>query len=211
MKFTQITESHRTVHDGNIFYTDDEGKFHREDDLPAIEWKDGSKEYWNHGERYTPDWVKKAPIVKKTPYHGGHKVEITHPDGTVEHAHEYSGGLAIEYYDEKGERHRDNDQPAFVDRTTKYWYKHGLQHRDGDKPAVVYDDGVRQYYHWYQNGKLHRDGDLPAAIESNGSQIWWKNGKIHRDRGKPAIINADGSKEYWVNDQLIKYQARKNI
>jgi len=31
------------------YYFDDENRYHRDNDLPAIEWYDGSKEWFQHG------------------------------------------------------------------------------------------------------------------------------------------------------------------
>ena len=35
--------------DGTKRWYNDKGKLHRENDLPAIEWTDGSKEWWLNG------------------------------------------------------------------------------------------------------------------------------------------------------------------
>lgn len=57
--------------------------------------------------------------------------------------------------------HNENDNPAFIENSKKFWYKDGLIHRDNDKPAVI-DDTYKQ---WYLYGFLHRENFKPATIE----------------------------------------------
>ncbi len=61
----------------------------------------------------------------------------------------------IEYYNDKGELHRE------------------------DGPAIEYNNGTK---HWYINNQLHRI-DGPAIEHSDGSKYWFKNGKRHREDG----------------------------
>ena len=83
----------------------------------------------------------------------------------------------------------------------KHWYnENGERHRDDDQPAVEYANGNR---FWYQNGKPHRDGDQPAAEYANGDKLWYQHGKLHRDGGKPAIEYMSGYKAWYnQNDDL---------
>jgi hypothetical protein len=39
--------------DGSLFYYKND-VYHRDDDLPAVIWPDGSVSYWNNGEQYKP-------------------------------------------------------------------------------------------------------------------------------------------------------------
>ena len=196
-----LLESNRYEKDGNVFHFDDEGQLHRDNDEPAIEFKDGSKEYWKNGVRYDPESganVKKGPMIKKTPHPGGWDVVvITHPDGTVEYAREKNG--SVRYYKEpgaQGEIHRTGDNPAIIHwNGTKEWWVDGSPHRDGDKPAIEHYNGGKE---WYTNGVRHRDGDEPA-IDTAKEKAWWKKGLEHRDGDKPAVVYSNGIEEWWVN------------
>jgi hypothetical protein len=56
---------------------------------------------------------------------------------------------------------------------TKCWYnEQGQRHRE-DGPAVEYANGTK---HWYHKGKLHRE-DGPAIERTNGDKCWYINGK----------------------------------
>jgi hypothetical protein len=100
---------------------------------------------------------------------------------------------------EKGELHREGDEPAIIRSSGgKEWWKNGERHRDGDEPAVIYSDGGKT---WYKNGERHREGDEPAVIYSSGGKEWWKNGKCHREGDEPAIIHSSGGKEWYKNGE----------
>ena len=105
----------------------------------------------------------------------------------------------MEWADEEGETHRDNDLPAvvFADGTQQWWW-HGKQHRDNDLPAIIYADGTKV---WWRHGELHRDGDRPAILYPDGSQGWWLHNQLHRMSG-PAFIHRDGTREWWQYDKL---------
>jgi len=171
-----LLESTRVAQDGNVFHFDDEGQLHRDNDEPAIEYKDGKKEYYKHGVEYIPKG-KEKPTIKKTPYihgfngnHAGYNIEITYSDGTVINGFENLDGDMF-YLDDRGRRHRD-----------------------GDKPAAIYASGTKI---WYQHDQIHRDGDKPACIRGDGNQIWYKDGVKHRENG-PAVIAVNGAKEWWI-------------
>lgn len=68
-----------------------------------------------------------------------------------------------EWYNEKGERHRE------------------------DGPAVESANGDKEYY---QNGQLHRE-DGPALVQFNGTlESYYQNGELHRIDGPATIISA---------------------
>jgi len=178
MKITEIidyTNPTRVVQNGNVFHFDDEGQLHRDNDEPAIEYKDGKKEYWKHGKRYNPDGAdeKVKPIVKITHMpKGGKDIMLTYPDGTVEKAREFLDGR-VEFYDDNGYKHRDGDSPAVIKPDgSRLWFRHGRMHRDDNKPAVINADGSK---YWYLNNLAHRDGG-PAVIRADGTQEWWFRG-----------------------------------
>lgn len=84
---------------------------------------------------------------------------------------------SIEYRNENGKLHNENNLPAYINRLGSQF--------------------------WFKNGKLHRDGDDPAVIFTNGQKEWYKNNQIHR-RKLPAVIYPDGTTEYWENGIRIK-------
>jgi hypothetical protein len=97
----------------------------------------------------------------------------------------------LDYFDEIGQYVNEYGDLEFRNEL-------GQLHRDDDKPASLTVSGTG----WYQNGKLHRDGDKPAYIDNNGK--WWiRNGVLHRDGNQPAVIKKDGTKEWWDNGQQI--------
>ena len=163
------------------------GKLHRDGDLPAMEFNDGSKEWYKDG--------------------------LRHRDGDLP-ALDYTNNRK-EWY-KNGKLHRDGDLPAIELNGTKKWYKNGKLHRDGDLPAIEYINGNKE---WYKNGKLHRDGDLPAvikdgtkkwytdneiySIQTDTKRIWYnKYPVIHRDGDLPAIKWTNGDKEWYKNGKL---------
>ncbi len=101
--------------------------------IPAIEYADGSKEYYKDGKPHRDN----DPVLGSMP------------------AIEHSGG-GKEYYKD-GKRHRDNDpvlgsMPAieFADGS-KLYYKDGKRHRDDDPelgpmPAIERANGTKEYY-----------------------------------------------------------------
>ena len=68
--------------------------FHRENDKPAIEWLDGSKEWYKEGKIHRESDL---PAIERS---NGSK-----------------------YWYKEGKRHRDNDKPAIIwnDGTKRYW------------------------------------------------------------------------------------------
>ena len=101
---------------GNVFWHNKFG-LHRDNDLPAIEWKDGiRKEWFKNGKRHRV---------------GGYAlIDI---DGDKE------------WY-RKGMLHRNNDLPAVeFSNGIKKWYKDGVKHRESG-PAVIHTNGVGEFW-----------------------------------------------------------------
>jgi len=91
---------------------------HRDDDLPSVIYKDGSKYWYKNGQLHRDNDLPAAI------YHDGSQ----------------------SWY-KNNKLHRDNDLPAVIFYNgTKYWYKDGLRHRDNDLPAVVKKDGTQEWY-----------------------------------------------------------------
>lgn len=95
-----------------------EGLLHRDDDLPAIEHSDGTKEWFFKGERHR----------------GGGKPAIVRADGT-------------KIYYKHNKHHRSGDLPAFEwANGTKEWWVDGIRHRDNGQPALIRHDGIETLY-----------------------------------------------------------------
>jgi hypothetical protein len=101
------------------------------------------------------------PIVKNVLENGYLYTVKTQEDGT------------IEYFNEIGQRHREDGPAIELTNGPKYYYQNGLLHRL-DGPAIDFGNGLMVYY---QNGQRHRlDG--PAVMNSKGYEEYWVNGKI---------------------------------
>jgi len=143
------------------------GKRHRDNDLPAVIYKNGIQGWYKNGR--------------------------LHRDNDMP-AEIYPNGDLLWY--KKGKRHRDNDLPAIISSVSQEWFKKGKRHRDNDLPAEIYQNGNQCWYkngkihrdndlpaeietngtqRWYKNHNLHRDNDLPAIILADGTQKWYKN------------------------------------
>ena len=132
-------------------WRDDEGRLHRDDDLPALVALSGARLWFVHGRPVRHDPEDPTAIGRKgvrfweTPGRGlrrEHGPAVVYPDGRTEwHA--------------DNQLHRDGDKPAVITgRGSKHWYLHGQRHRDGG-PAVIYaavpgahDEDLTEYWHW---------------------------------------------------------------
>lgn len=118
-KKASSSESVRTIDErGVVEWRNANGELHRDGDLPAIEYLDGTK-YWAQNGKW---------------HRGGDLPAIEFPDGTKE-------------WWVNNKRHRDNDLPAveWMDGT-KWWSQNGRLHRDGDLPAVESPDGTKEWW-----------------------------------------------------------------
>jgi hypothetical protein len=160
------------------------------DEGPAIEWADGTRQWYRDGKRHRED----GPAIE-------------HPDRTMEWyrdgklhrddgpAVEWANGTREWYRD--GQLHRDDGPAVEWAYGTKEWYRDGQLHCD-DGPAVEWADGTKE---WCRDGKFHRE-DGPAIEWADGSKSWYRHGKLHREDG-PAIERADGIDEWWRNGERI--------
>lgn len=58
-----------------------------------------------------------------------------------------SPGGSIEWVNEVGDFHREEDKPAVIRANgSQFWVRNGKTHRDNDKPAVVYPNGEKEYW-----------------------------------------------------------------
>jgi hypothetical protein len=181
------------------YYKD--GKVHRDDDLPAIEWNDGDKYWYQKGQLHRLN----GPSVESM-----NGAKIWHQNGLLHRlngpAYEELNGYKEWYIND--EQYSEEEYNEIVsgknvidekyeikklDDRIEYRYK-GKLHRDNDLPAIEWNDGGKE---WHQNGKYHRDNG-PAIERVNGRKYWYQNSKLHRVSG-PAIEYEDGSKEWFQN------------
>ena len=94
------------------------GKYHRENDQPAIIRADGTKEWWYNGNCHREN----------------DQPAIIYADGTKEWWH-------------NGNRHRENDQPSVIyAKGSKSWWHNGNRHRENDQPAVINENGTKEWW-----------------------------------------------------------------
>jgi hypothetical protein len=184
-----------TITDAHVWIRD--GKLHR-DDGPAVEYADGSGEWWRDGV------LERARRVV-----GRDRTTTWFREGRPRLI-AYRGGTR-EWYGPEGKLHRD-DGPA-IERAngTKEWYCGGKLHRESG-PAIERADGSRL---WYCEGKFHRE-DGPAIERANGVREWWYHGEpvfSERAAGDIRLVEfADGRRDWYrpgapVNDTDFVKQA----
>jgi len=199
IKQPQINES------GTEIWRNEDGKLHRDDDLPAVTNKDGEQEYWVNGKLHRLN----GPAIERK-------------DGSTEY---WIQGIKLT----KKEFEESMDWEKFEDLEEKepisYRNELGQLHRE-DGPAVERKDGINSYYlkgkalseneyykiprtdeegnkRWFnENGKLHRDDDLPAVDLVNGYKVWYQNGIIHRN-DNPAVIYPNGTTKWYMNGECL--------
>jgi hypothetical protein len=138
---------------GDKIWRNVKGEIHRDNDLPAIEWYDGDKEWYQNGQLHRGD---DKPAV------------------------EYSNGDKIWY--QNGQTHRENDLPAVEYKNgDKHWYKNGKRQREGFilngvqmyKPTIEYANGNKT---WHTASVFELKLDV-RMYEYNGKRVWYHNGK----------------------------------
>jgi hypothetical protein len=151
-----------------------DGVLHREDDLPAVELNNGTKEWWKNGLRHRDNNLHAIEDSdgNKEWYKNGER----HRDGDFP-ACVWNDGTKSWW--KNGERHRDGDLPAVETIYDKEWWKNGKLHRDGDLPAIKYNNGTKW---WFKNGIRHRDNGLPVIEWNNGTNEWlWFGKRVSRE------------------------------
>jgi len=115
----------KTTKKGIIRYTkDDSGQFHSYNDEPAIEYVDGSKEWYKHGKFHRDNGYATINKYKTKKY--------------------YRDGLL----------HRDGGPAIKMESGTQYWYKNGLLHReDGAASCYGSGDDINNHMseYWYND------------------------------------------------------------
>ena len=134
-------------------------------DGPAVEWANGTKEWYQDDLRHRVD----GPAVEYT-------------DGRKEWWHH-------------GRLHRVDGPAITDTNGNQWWYQTNLLHREDGPAVITNAtcNDVRNIWgtFWYQNGKLHRE-DGPAWCDQHGTQAWYQNDVLERADG-PAVVRADGS------------------
>lgn len=201
-----------------------DNKLHRDDDLPALVYLDGTKLWYKNGKLHRDNdkpaydseevkkWYKngelhrendKPALCKFNGERHWYKNGQLHRDGKPAIITEY-----FMYYYINGQLHRE-DGPTQIAKHNKYinkyknkvdsknnvWYQNGKVHRENDLPAMETEYGKG----WALNWKLHRDNDLPAVEFKNGLKAWFKDGVLHRNDGPALLWEEHGVKEYWFN------------
>ncbi len=112
-KRSHFVESVRTVNElGDVEWRNTNGQLHRDGGLPAIEWANGSKMWYQNGQ--------------------------IHRDGDLP-AVELADGTK-EWY-RNGKRHRDGNLPAAeLADGSKFWFQNNQSHRDEDLASGEWSD-----------------------------------------------------------------------
>ena len=94
------------------------GKEHRENDLPAEIWADGSQFWYKNGELHRDNDL--PAVIDED---------------------------CSQYWYKNGERHRKGDLPAYIGADgAKWWYKNGKFHRKNDLPAIIWPSGTKAWW-----------------------------------------------------------------
>ncbi len=112
-------KSVRTVNErGDVEWRNVNGELHRDGDLPAIEYADGSKAWYQNG--------------------------LLHRDGDQPAIEDADGS---KWWYQNGRYHRDGDLPAieWADGQKERWVN-GLLHRDGGLPAAEWPNGKKEWW-----------------------------------------------------------------
>jgi hypothetical protein len=114
------------------------GYIHRSNDMPAIEYEDGTLVYMQmnlvHRNNDKPSIITKSAHVG---INGRPAISSAAKDRLI---------LDAKIWYKHGKIHRDNDLPAAINDQVSMWYQNNEKHRDGCLPAVTYMDGVRVWY-----------------------------------------------------------------
>jgi hypothetical protein len=180
----------------NCKYLYKNGRLHSYNDIPAIEYFNGHKEWYQNGKLHR-DNDKPALIIRN-------KHKEWWIDGKLKRC---NNKHTIEYINEKQWwNHNGQHIISVFSNGTKHTYINSLfnnfilLHSIDDIPAVECQNGNK---FWYNNSHWERGDDKPAFEGFDGTQIWCKQGLLHRDNGKPALI----TKNYhiwYINGKKIK-------
>ena len=165
---------------GNKKWYNKKGELHRDDDLPAIEWSDGTKKWYKNNMIHRVD----GPAIIIPPGLNELQSPTLRFHSINRPAVERSDETKLWYLN--NELHREDGPAVEKSNGTKIWYQNDALHRV-DGPALEHSNGYKE---WYLNGELHRV-DGPAVEHFNGYKEWYLNGERHRVNG-PAVEKSGG-------------------
>jgi hypothetical protein len=176
-----------------------DNKKHREDDLPAQIYVNGTKKW------YFNDFLHRE---NKLPAIESPKENKFFLLGIEVQPYELENLIVNKKVDVK------NNIIEYRDSLDNYYYSiNNLLQSVDDKPAIIIRDYEEQ---WFKDGLLHRDNDKPA-ISSEVDRQWLQNGKYHRDLRKPAFISVEEGMEFWFEgeyyskEEVESYFIKKKI
>ncbi|RTK95521.1 MAG: hypothetical protein EKK64_06780 [Neisseriaceae bacterium] len=188
------------------------GKIHRDNDLPAVIYKDGSKEWYCKGKRHrlggNPARIKiiKGGIIKEW--------WLEDEIHLQECSEKFLKGELIHYINHFLNGTKVSGSYGYSTELKESFVKLiflGSGHTDlnhyhsyGDIPSVVRKSWFRkrETKEWHCAGKLHREYG-PAVIYSNGDKEWWIHGERHRLDG-PAVEYANGNKIWFEYGRFVR-------
>ena len=133
-------------YNAHIWYKN--GNYHRDNDLPAIIFDNGTQVWYQNDVRHRDNDLPAVITL------AGDKK--WYKNGKLHRDNDLPAVIFLNYtqrWYQNGVKHRDNDLPATIlANGTQYWYKNGLMHRDNDLPAVIEANGDQ---YWYQNGRQY--------------------------------------------------------
>jgi len=120
----------------------DKAILHRENDKPAIEDSNGTKEWYKNGKLHRENDKPAIEDSSGTKY--WYKEGKLHRENDLP-AFEHSSGTKCWYKEDK--LHRENDLPAIEHSFgSKCWCKEDKLHRDNGKPAIIWNNGSKEYW-----------------------------------------------------------------
>ena len=150
--------------DGTLHWFDTEGRLHRDFDLPAVIYKNGSMLWYQHGQIHR---------------------EHDHPAIIWD----VYGGREWFYH---GHRTRLFDRPAVEESDgTQIWYRNGLLDRKGNRPAVVIPKLNLNL--WCKNGYIKRINDYVLPTNKKGQPLIEDQNGSHLVLNKNPTILHHGS------------------
>lgn len=134
---------------GHCFYPTNqrwynEGKLHRDGDLPAVIWPSGRQQWYKNGEIHR-EGDKPAVI-----YAFGCLARYLDKDiDCVQEPFRYNNEKCTQKWYKFGKLHREEDKPSVIWATgSLFWHKEGKLHREGNLPAII----IGNFVSYYQDG-----------------------------------------------------------
>lgn len=141
------------------------GVIHRDDDKPAIIFKEYEDDYY----RLYMKWFING-VAHRDNDEPAYKYILSN---------DYFGKIYIDKWYKNGIVHRDNDKPAQVISNKhgipliEIWYKNGIINRDNDEAAIIVHDknGHLRYKFWVINGILSRHNSKYIIVKYRNDKV----------------------------------------